>query len=350
MEKKLDTIYEAYMGDMSKEFTQKVRERIHWICSQANGETVLDIGCSQGITSILLGAAGKVVLALDVEQDSIDFANERLKEKEVGIQQRIKFVKSDFIEYDFGNITFDTIVMTEVLEHIIDVDVFLKKASQLLSENGRLIVTVPFGINDFWDHKRTYYTGNLYEQLIRNYFSVQHIEFFSKWIGFVCVKGIQSGVCPDLELMKKEEDNFYLIERRLVDQNKALKEKILNMSNQLEQSNDDKKRQKAENIHLKEYISTLNAINAEKIHAYTVQKNDCELMIEQLQQTLLEKDKLMTETLLEKDKRIAEVCLKYRELSQSQMRLKDMYKALAESKLGKITLKYWALKKKISKG
>ena len=99
MEKKTDAIYEAYMGDMDKDFTRKVRERIHWICNHVQGSNVLDVGCSQGITSILLGRENKSVIGLDVEQRCIDFANESLKTESAVVQGKVLFKQEDFISF-----------------------------------------------------------------------------------------------------------------------------------------------------------------------------------------------------------------------------------------------------------
>lgn len=55
-----------------------------------------------------------------------------------------------------------------------------------------LIVTVPFGINDYFDHKRTYYYLELYEHL-STFFEIVKVEFLGKWTGVVCIKkGVQS--------------------------------------------------------------------------------------------------------------------------------------------------------------
>ena len=91
MEKKTDSIYEVYMDDMNKEFTRKTRERIHWICENVQGSTVLDVGCSQGITSILLGRENKKVLGIDVEKKCIDFANDRLQLESDLVNKLVRF-------------------------------------------------------------------------------------------------------------------------------------------------------------------------------------------------------------------------------------------------------------------
>ena len=50
-----DKIYEAYTGRLGKAFQESTVNRINWILSNVNrGDTVLDIGCSQGIISICL--------------------------------------------------------------------------------------------------------------------------------------------------------------------------------------------------------------------------------------------------------------------------------------------------------
>ncbi|WP_062320411.1 hypothetical protein [Halolactibacillus sp. JCM 19043] len=56
-----DSIYDAYYYKFGKTFGNEVRERIHWIAKEAKGKSMLDIGCSQGILSILLAREGKKV-------------------------------------------------------------------------------------------------------------------------------------------------------------------------------------------------------------------------------------------------------------------------------------------------
>ena len=228
MNKKLDSIYEVYMGDETNEFTKQSRERIHWICEQATGNFILDVGCSQGITSILSGRKGKYVFGLDIESDSIAFANEVLKKENDLVQNLVKFEVGDFLQYDFGTQQYDSIFMTEILEHIVDIMPFIEKAQMLLVKNGTLVVTVPFGINDFWDHKDTYYVAKLYEAL-SVYFDIVDIEFFTKWIGFICKHQgdvENKKITIDLALLKNTEKALYRLERELVNRNDSLNENL----------------------------------------------------------------------------------------------------------------------------
>ena len=88
MKKPLDRITEAYYNEMGDSFARKVRERIHWVCENAKGEEILDIGCSQGITSILLGREGKKVLGIDLLEESIQYANKSLATEEKATKER----------------------------------------------------------------------------------------------------------------------------------------------------------------------------------------------------------------------------------------------------------------------
>ena len=142
MEKPLDRITEAYYNGMGEEFGKKVRERIHWICSQAKGEKILDVGCSQGITSILLGREGKNVLGIDLNDEAIEFAKKSLENESEITKKYVKFKVANFMDYDFKDEKFDSIILAEILEHLTDPERFIEKASKLLSQDGRVIITV----------------------------------------------------------------------------------------------------------------------------------------------------------------------------------------------------------------
>ena len=63
----LDRVGEVYKGEIfSEEAQQMCRERVDWICSNAQGARVLDLGCSQGIVSLLLAQKGYSVVGVDI--------------------------------------------------------------------------------------------------------------------------------------------------------------------------------------------------------------------------------------------------------------------------------------------
>ena len=217
----MDRIHEAYMGGMGAEFQRKTRLRLHWICEQVCAGSVLDIGCSQGIGSILMGRSGFSVTGVDVNPEAIEYANDLLEKEQDTVKKRVQFLNCDFIDYDTDGTRYDNIVFGEVLEHLIRPDLFLEKAWTLLNDQGRIIVTVPFGINDDPDHRQTFYYSKLYH-MIHRFFTVDSVKVFGKWIGFVGTR--RSSFCDepanitnaDFEYI---EENFYTVERSLVDTN-----------------------------------------------------------------------------------------------------------------------------------
>src|SRR5206468_3901778 len=95
-------------------------------------------------------------------------------------------------------------------------------AARILAKGGRLTVTVPFGINDFIDHKHTFY---LLEplKLISKHFDLVDIEILGKWLGIVADRrvGKDRGTetfHPTIALMEKLEGAFHQTERVLRDE------------------------------------------------------------------------------------------------------------------------------------
>lgn len=223
MKKPLDRINQAYYGELGENFSTKVRNRIHWICENAYGEDILDVGCSQGITSIILGREGKSVLGIDSIEESIQYAQEALECEELHTRNKVLFEHNNFMTMEFDDQLFDTIIFGEVLEHITDPKRFIFKAKQLLKAGGRIIVTLPFGINDYFDHKKTYYLVDVFS-FEDDSLSITKVKFFGKWIGFVFEQDVpdEKRVQLNTNLIKSLEETFYHIERDLIERNNLL--------------------------------------------------------------------------------------------------------------------------------
>lgn len=222
MIKLIDRLNEAYMGVLGEDLKEKTKNRINWIVNHVEGTKILDIGCSQGIISIILGREGKKVYAIDLIEESIKYAKKELDKEHVSVKENVKFKVSNFITDDNLDFDYDTILLTEVLEHISDTETMLKKIYNHLSKNGILIVTVPFGINDYFDHKRTYYFLDLYETL-STYFIVDKLDYIGKWTGVICKKkeNLNTGTIETLKSYSREciyhlERAFYQVEKEYI--------------------------------------------------------------------------------------------------------------------------------------
>ncbi len=217
-----DRVAEAYLGLMGQQFMRKTQSRIHWICRQIQGKQVLDVGCSQGIVPILLAREGLKVIGIDSSPKSIDEANHYLENEPKQVRKNVSFINTDFLSWDVHDLKVDTVVMSEVLEHLIRPESFIEAAAHILAKKGRLIVTVPFGVNDFVDHKHTFY---LLEplRLISKYFDPANIEVLGNWLGIVADRRAGAERTaeifrPTVALMEKLESAFYQTERVLQDE------------------------------------------------------------------------------------------------------------------------------------
>lgn len=300
-----DYIYEAYYSEMGESFGKKVRERIHWILQNVKGNDILDVGCSQGITSILLGREGKNVIGIDTSSSAIEDANKYLLKEEEETQNCVNFIKGNFFLEEF-NKTFDCVILGEVLEHISDIDTFFAKASSLTKNDGQIIVTTPFGINDFIDHKRTFYLSEFLRLQEENPVVINEVKFLGKWIGVVFSKDQNLGQKVNInnDLLIRLEEAVQKIEREYVSQINMLQTKLETVQN--EQSSES---------HLK-YLE-------EKAEKVKIQK--------ELYDAYTENENIIN---------------KYRKLDRDYEILLTRYNNLKNSKFGRLATKYWNFRKK----
>ncbi|EED31982.1 Methyltransferase domain family protein [gamma proteobacterium NOR5-3] len=234
-----DKVYQAFMNELGAEFGAHTRERIHWACSRAHGERILDLGCSQGISSILLGREGKRVLGIDFDQSAIDFAKEKLKSESKDTQNNVAFSTQNFLSPEFQEANFSCIFLCEVLEHLLDPGAIVQRSWELLDKGGRIIITVPFGINPYPDHKETFYCTKLFE-LLDPLFEIEEVCFLGnvRWVGFIGTKRSEPRDQKDqlpLEMAFSMESAFLKLEEGYRLKIDALKRK----TTQLQKDNKD---------------------------------------------------------------------------------------------------------------
>lgn len=323
MKRPKDQVRAAYYDQLGVAFGKKVRARIHWIVREAKGEDILDVGCSGGLVPILLGREGKRVTGIDVSPEAIAEATSALKEEAASVQSVVMFSEANIMSFS-ANRQFDTVLMTEVLEHIGEPERVIQQAYTLVKPGGRLVVTVPFGVNDYADHKRTYYLNRLVEQLTP-YGTIEKIERFDKWLGVTLV--VQEDVQPARMLSAEEvdwlEDSFETVERmhlaeviRLKQVNKRLEQKTQHEAEMelrmVEQSN--------EQVKLEQQVSEMNQQLEQLAQQYT-------LVL----------------------KRYEEALVSNMEVLEANEAWKSKYRSLANSKLGKVIVRYWKFRRKLSR-
>jgi 2-polyprenyl-3-methyl-5-hydroxy-6-metoxy-1,4-benzoquinol methylase len=180
-----DRIAEVYEGTVgSREFQQVSRRRIHWMCAQVGGPEVLDVGCSQGIASILLAREGHRVIGIDREHEAIRAARERLDQEEAQVRERVEFRVGEGRAVGFPDGSFDAVLLGEVLEHQLDPGKLLDEARRVLRPGGRIVVTTPYGVHPYPDHKEPLHLSALLERLSST-LSIAEIVLVDRYAGVV---------------------------------------------------------------------------------------------------------------------------------------------------------------------
>lgn len=108
------------------------------------GCRLLDIGCGNGLYTIKMAQVGAQGVGIDIEQDSVQQAqNFRVRHEADDVQ----FLLASGSELPFGDSSFDLVTMIEVLEHVHRDRETLKECRRVLRPHGRLVLFVP---NKLW--------------------------------------------------------------------------------------------------------------------------------------------------------------------------------------------------------
>jgi 2-polyprenyl-3-methyl-5-hydroxy-6-metoxy-1,4-benzoquinol methylase len=128
------------LGKLKVQHEQKYQAyRTDWI--KPKGE-VIELGCHVGFNVIKWARDGFNVTGVDISKSLLDQAKDRVRRQPREVRCRIKWIKS-FIESLPVDKKYDTIVVTETLEHVINPLTILEKARDLLAKNGKIYVTSP---------------------------------------------------------------------------------------------------------------------------------------------------------------------------------------------------------------
>lgn len=102
-------------------------------------ETILDLGCGNGVLANYLIEKGYNVYGTDASQTGITIANRKNPARFC-----IQNLATDLLPEELSTIRFDTIISTEVIEHLYDPRKYVLFCKQVLKGKGRLILSTPY--------------------------------------------------------------------------------------------------------------------------------------------------------------------------------------------------------------
>ena len=108
---------------------------IEKILSENPNWKILDIGCGGGLLSEPMSRMGANVTGIDASDKNIKIAKLHSKKNKLKINYLCSSPEKLKIEKKF-----DVILNMEIVEHVEDIDFFLKSCSKLLKKNGLMFV------------------------------------------------------------------------------------------------------------------------------------------------------------------------------------------------------------------
>ncbi|AEE13829.1 glycosyl transferase group 1 [Thermodesulfobium narugense DSM 14796] len=188
-------------------FYKHVAEIIRLRNKKGKKLNILDCSCSSGYGSIILGSIeNAIVCGADMDEGAINLAKMLNLDKE-----NVSFVNLPMEDlHKFGS-KYDYVVSLETIEHVEDPERFLNSATDLLEENGTLILSVP--------HWR-YHGSDLNSDHVTNWTPEKIKRFFDRFferieIYFTEIVNLDDVLNQDFnlkeEMDKKTIENIFVI-------------------------------------------------------------------------------------------------------------------------------------------
>jgi len=134
---------------------------------------ILDLGCANGYSTCQIGkfVPQTEIVGVDVSKKLIKFAKKKYP--------KFKFLVANGEKLPFPDKSFDTVICTEVLEHVVSPQKVLQEIGRVLVPKGKLILELDTGsplfrfIWFFWTH---FFRGKVWDDSHLHRFTVKDLE------------------------------------------------------------------------------------------------------------------------------------------------------------------------------
>jgi 2-polyprenyl-3-methyl-5-hydroxy-6-metoxy-1,4-benzoquinol methylase len=112
--------------------------RYRMVLDQVSGGTVLDIGGGDGYIAGQIAPLCRKVVVVDNEDAGVALAQEILRSFE-----NVQVIKDDAYDLSFRDEEFDTVLMTDVIEHLDRPERAAAEAARVMAPGGAVLITTP---------------------------------------------------------------------------------------------------------------------------------------------------------------------------------------------------------------
>lgn len=127
---------------LKRRFNKEFRFRI---MGSLEGKRVLDVGCGDGLNSVMLATMGARVTGVDISAKTIELARRRAEEN--GVADRIDFICSPIETADLPARSFDIVWGDSVLHHVLDeLESTLDHLEGVLKPDGLFVFAEPVNL------------------------------------------------------------------------------------------------------------------------------------------------------------------------------------------------------------
>lgn len=138
--------WEAYAGKLGVELMQNTQKFLDWLCSQVEGEFILDADCGQAAILMLLAREGKNVVGLSSDTAVLGQARTFIADEPSQVQRNITLHSGSLLEINaLIDRSFDTVILPQSIALTGEPHDFIEIAFRKLKPGGRLISLWPFG-------------------------------------------------------------------------------------------------------------------------------------------------------------------------------------------------------------
>lgn len=175
--------YMKYYLKVYKDYVKKLEDRLYSYGLNLSGLKILDIGCFSGELLELLKEKGADVYGLELQEEGVKIANRKL----LG-----RIFKADIFSNNFPQMKFDIVILTGVIEHVVNPVKLLRRSAEVLNPGGILMLQTPDStsflsriLGRYWppcapvEHIHLFSKRSLEEALCEAGF--EHIKFKAHW-------------------------------------------------------------------------------------------------------------------------------------------------------------------------